>query len=897
MSAASVLEPVDIGLNSIYIHVMATDLPKHSWPVLPSSATDIVGTLLAGDRQILLFGPSGVGKSTLAAELARTLDNSDRSCLCISADPGSPAFGVPGTLSLGQWANDGWQVVAYESLCTLDAGRFRLPLVTAVRRLALLCKNGVMLLDSPGVVRGVAGRELLAGLVEAAGIDTVLALTTAGRSPPLAEELHALTAEVFLVHTASVVKRPGKRTRARLRTAQWDGYLVGAKTHCLNLGEVRPIGTPPPLEEQAAWIGRQVALLKENRTEAMAEVLHLEEGSLTVMTPLEAITADSLLVRDAVRSTSGLMETAEPFAAGRIAYLPQPEGVTLGEESGGPRIVGRVGALDLTLLNGVFGDPLLHLRIRHLGRSMLFDLGDGSRLSARVAHQVSDVFISHAHMDHLSGFQWLLRSRLGEFPPCRIYGPPGLIEHVVCFINSFLWDRIGKNGPAFEVAELHGQRLKRVRLQAGIAGREVLEEVEVTDGVLLEESGFRVRTVQLDHHTPVLAYALELAKTLNVRKDRLQARGLEPGPWLTELKQQLMAGNLKAPVYLPDGSEASVGELGDELILVMPGKKLVYATDLADTPENREKLVALARNAHTLFCEATFSAGDAVNAAKNGHLTTRAAGEIATEAWVSRLVPFHFSRRYQQNPQQLYDELRAACSRVALPVSMKVYESPMNTLAKPPLKLDSTNNMTQKQDSQIRAILFDFGGVIAAEGFVEGLRAIARQQGLDAEILPAQAMDAVYDSGYVTGRGSEAAFWDLLRKRTGMTGDDVSLRHEILTRFVVRPWIIQLVRKLRARGYMTGILSDQTDWLDLLDEQQHFAGEFDHAFVSYRLAKGKRDASLFDDTVQSLGLAPQQVIFIDDAPGNIERACSCGMRGLLYTDQDTLMAQLAAMLE
>jgi len=407
------------------------------------------------------------------------------------------------------------------------------------------------------------------------------------------------------------------------------------------------------------------------------------------MTPLETITADSLLVRDAVRTTSGLMETAEPFAAGRIAYLHQPDGVAWGEANDGPRIVGRVGAIDLTLVNGLFGDTLLHLRIRHLGRSMLFDLVDGSRLSARVAHQVCDVFISHAHMDHLGGFQWLLRSRLGEFPACRIYGPPGLIEHVACFINSFLWDRIGNNGPAFEVAELHGQRLKRVRLQAGIAGRVVLEEMEVTDGILLEEPEFRVRTVQLDHHTPVLAYALELAKTLNVRKDRLQARGLEPGPWLTELKQQLQAGNLKAPVYLPDGSKASVGELGNELVLVMPGKKLVYATDLADTSDNREKLVALARNAHTLFCEATFSEADAESAAKNGHLTTRAAGEIATQARVSRLVPFHFSRRYQHNLQQLYDELGAACPRVVLPVSMRVFDS-INTDAKLALKLDPT---------------------------------------------------------------------------------------------------------------------------------------------------------------------------------------------------------------
>ncbi len=104
-----------------------------------------------------------------------------------------------------------------------------------------------------------------------------------------------------------------------------------------------------------------------------------------------------------------------------------------------------------------------------------------------------------------------------------------------------------------------------------------------------------------------------------------------------------------------------------------PGKKLVYATDLADTADNRERLQGLARNAHTLFCEAPFSEAHAANARKNGHLTTRAAGEIATAARVSRLVPFHFSRRYSDDPQRLYDELKAACSRVALPSSMSVF--------------------------------------------------------------------------------------------------------------------------------------------------------------------------------------------------------------------------------
>lgn len=582
-------------------------------------------------------------------------------------------------MSLGEWYRNAWRVADVEALCSLDAGRFRLPLVAAVRRVAPLAGDGVLLVDSPGVVRGVAGGELLSALVEAASVDAVLALSAPGRPPPLLDELHALDAEVFVVEAAVTAKRPGKPMRARLRTAQWDTGLLDAVEHRLDLGAIHLIGTPPPVDEPSAWIGRQVALLRQQRMQAMGEVLELQGSRLIIRAPQAAIASDTLLVRDAQRTSGGVLETAQPFATGPLAYLPSADLAPDSEPSGGPRVAGRVGAVDFVLVNGVFGDALLHARIRHLRRSLLFDLGDGSRLSARVAHQVSDVFISHAHMDHLGGFQWLMRSRLGEFPPCRLYGPPGLAKHIESFINSFLWDRIGNNGPCFEVAELHGQRLHRVRLQAGIPGREVLDEIEVTDGIVLEESQFRVRAAELDHHTPVLAYALELARTINVRKDRLTARGLQPGPWLTGLKQQLLADNPTARITLPDGSEALTGQLGDELTLVTPGKKLVYATDLADTADNRERLQGLARNAHTLFCEAPFSEAHAANARKNGHLTTRAAGEIATAARVSRLVPFHFSRRYSDDPQRLYDELRAACSRVALPISMSVFDDSPTT--------------------------------------------------------------------------------------------------------------------------------------------------------------------------------------------------------------------------
>jgi ribonuclease BN (tRNA processing enzyme) len=522
----------------------------------------------------------------------------------------------------------------------------------------------------------MAGRELLAGLVEATDTDAVLALTAKDRQPPLSDELRALGCAVFIVHANREAKRPGKRVRARRRTTQWDTYLGDADERQIDRGKVRFIGTPPPDAERGAWIGRQIALIHQNQTQCMGEVVHLEAGLLTVRLPVDSNVTDIVLVRDATRGLDGMIETAEKFVSERLEYFPPPDVMPSVEENGGPRVTGRVGHVDVSLLNGVFGDPQLHLRLRHQGRSLLFDLGNGGRLPARLAHQITDVFISHAHMDHISGFQWLLRSRLGDLPLCRVYGPPGLARHIEGFIQCFLWDRIEDRGPVFQVAELHGDGLRRYRLQAGKPGLTLLDEQRVIDDVLHEEPGFRVRGVMLDHHTPVMAFAFEPDRELNIRKDRLTARDLEPGPWLGELKQQLLADKLKAMVTLPDGTTSSVKELADELVLIKPGKRLVYATDLADTEDNRQRLMQFAQGAHTFFCEAPFIEADHEQATRTGHLTARACGEIAAAAGVARLVPFHFSRRYAHQPEQLYDEIAAACSCLVAPKRFSIFESP-----------------------------------------------------------------------------------------------------------------------------------------------------------------------------------------------------------------------------
>jgi ribonuclease BN (tRNA processing enzyme) len=646
---------------------MASVPLQKAWPALPCSPAEIVVTVLGRHRRVLLFGPPGAGKSTLATALGRWLAAAGRACWCIGADPGSPAFGLPGAVSLAAWRDDNWQVSAREALCTLDAGRFRLPLAAAVRRLAPDPREGVLLVDGPGVVRGVAGSELLLGLVEAAGIDAVLALTAAHRAPPLEGELRSLRAEVFLVQAHPEARSPGKEARARARTARWDAYLAAGSEQHMDLGTLTCTGMPPPAGVAAAWAGRQVAFIEGTKTCAFGEVLRVEGNTMVVKAPGEVTGATTLVVRDARRDAQGRLATAVPFVAERLGYVAPPAVAASGEAEGGPRVVGRVGVLDVHLVNGVFGDPLLHARLRSQGRSLLFDLGSGERLSARPAHQVTDVFITHTHIDHIGGFLWLLRSRIGEFPPCRLYGPPGLARHIAGLLEGILWDRVGERAPRFEAAELHGAALHRFALEAGRPGWRALDVLPAPEGLLREEPDFTLRAVTLDHGTPVLAFAFEPALQLNIRQDRLLEHGWAPGPWLGALKRHVRSGNETARMVLPDGGEATVAELAADLVQVTPGKKLVYATDFADTAENRGRLVGLARHAHTFFCEASFLEADSEQARRTGHLTTRACGEIAAAAEVARLVPFHFSRRYAGNPQQLYAEIAAACPRLVAP--------------------------------------------------------------------------------------------------------------------------------------------------------------------------------------------------------------------------------------
>ncbi|MBW1855014.1 MAG: HAD-IA family hydrolase [Deltaproteobacteria bacterium] len=123
-------------------------------------------------------------------------------------------------------------------------------------------------------------------------------------------------------------------------------------------------------------------------------------------------------------------------------------------------------------------------------------------------------------------------------------------------------------------------------------------------------------------------------------------------------------------------------------------------------------------------------------------------------------------------------------------------------------------------------------------------------------------------------------------------GYDRALRNEILPRFELRVWMLNLIKNLRKSSIRSAILSDQTNWLDELEAQNNFFKWFDRVFNSYHLGKSKKDPTLFDDVVDEMDTIPERALFVDDDRGNIARAGQKGLHTIHYQSRQTFERDL-----
>lgn len=318
-----------------------------------------------------------------------------------------------------------------------------------------------------------------------------------------------------------------------------------------------------------------------------------------------------------------------------------------------------------SLVNGRFGDPALYVELQFGKRGLLLDIGDVSSFCPAKLRRVSDLFISHAHLDHFAGFDQLLRYRLERGRKLRVYGPAGIIDKVEHKLAAYSWN--------LEVPIEDALCIKVTEIEAPDTAnctsfdlknrfrRGVLEPFPIADGRILNDHDIQVDCAVLDHRLPCLAFSLREQPALHILEEKLEAAKLPLGAWLFQFKDALRR-------KLPDETSIVIdemhgthplGELRRALTEESAKRKICYVTDCQFNPQNVEAILRLTESADILFIEAKFACRDAEIAKSRYHLTTCQAGELAARARARSVEPFHFSERYEAREQEMLDEVQS----------------------------------------------------------------------------------------------------------------------------------------------------------------------------------------------------------------------------------------------
>ncbi len=306
------------------------------------------------------------------------------------------------------------------------------------------------------------------------------------------------------------------------------------------------------------------------------------------------------------------------------------------------------------LINGPFEDPGLYMRLLWEGRALMFDIGHTNNLSPRDILKITDIFVSHTHVDHFIGFDNVLRISLKKEGPLRLYGPEGFIDRVEGKLRGYTWNLTKDYPLVIDVYEVTEGYIEQAVFKASNRFRRERLEKRPSNGILLYDSFCKVSVRILDHQVPCLAFNLEEECHVNINKAMLTNMGLSVGSWLRELKEAIR-GNKFDAVITVEGRDLSFSDLR-EVVDITHGQKLSYVVDALGSAENINKIIEIAKGSDVLYIEAFFMDRDKARAVARYHLTAKEAGGIARAAGVGRMEPLHFSPRYTDDPEALLRE-------------------------------------------------------------------------------------------------------------------------------------------------------------------------------------------------------------------------------------------------
>ena len=196
----------------------------------------------------------------------------------------------------------------------------------------------------------------------------------------------------------------------------------------------------------------------------------------------------------------------------------------------------------------------------------------------------------------------------------------------------------------------------------------------------------------------------------------------------------------------------------------------------------------------------------------------------------------------------------------------------------------------------IRAVFFDFGGVIVRTEYQAPRQHLAERLGMEYEDVDKIVFESPSSVRASIGEISDKEHWAEVTRRLRRPASEMeAIREEFFAGDVVDREIVDFLRSLRPH-YHVGLISNA--WPDLRDyiTRLKFEDAFDHMVISGEIGVMKPEARIYQIALEQAGVSPNEAVFVDDFIENIEGCEVLGMRGIHFRNPKQAMGELKQLL-
>lgn len=187
------------------------------------------------------------------------------------------------------------------------------------------------------------------------------------------------------------------------------------------------------------------------------------------------------------------------------------------------------------------------------------------------------------------------------------------------------------------------------------------------------------------------------------------------------------------------------------------------------------------------------------------------------------------------------------------------------------------------QSSPIKAVLFDFDGVLTTDktGSLTTTRYLSQRTGI---ALPrVQSAFRRFNDELTLGRTTHEQVWDSICGELGQRLS-IDLLKEAFESTPMSARMLGLARELRSR-YSVGIVTDnKSDRIDHLKRLHDLAAVFNPIAVSAEVGMSKEDPRIFLGVLEQLEVGPGECVFIDNSRENLVAPGSLGIKTIYFDD-------------